>query len=93
MRAWRSGAAAARAGEYYVEDVIGCAVEDDKGGRSGRVQGVFWNGAHDVATVVDADGRERLIPLVPDFVLAVDAAGRRMRVRWTRRCLTPSPLA
>ena len=36
------------------------------------------------------DGRERLIPLVPDFVLTVDARGRKIRVEWDRRrCLTP----
>ena len=44
--------------------------------------GTFWNGAHDVLTVSDAEGQERLIPLVPDFVLTVDARGRKIRVRW-----------
>jgi 16S rRNA processing protein RimM len=70
-------------GEYYVEDVVGCAVEDEVGRALGEVQSIFWNGAHDVATVVDASGVERLVPVVPDFVLAVDGPGRKMRVRWT----------
>jgi 16S rRNA processing protein RimM len=70
------------AGEYYVEDVVGCAVEDEQGSALGSVRGTFWNGAHDVATVVADDGRERMIPLVPDFVVAVDTPGRRLRVRW-----------
>lgn len=70
------------AGEYYVEDVAGCAVSDESGRALGIVKNTFWNGAHDVGTVVDADGRERLLPLVPDFVLEVDASGRKMRVRW-----------
>jgi 16S rRNA processing protein RimM len=69
--------------EYYVEDIVGCAVEDEAGRVLGTVQGLFWNGAHDVATVVDAAGVERLIPIVSDFVLAVDTAGRTMRVRWS----------
>jgi 16S rRNA processing protein RimM len=69
-------------GEFYVEDVPGCAVEDEAGRPLGTVQGTFWNGAHDVATVVSAEGVERLIPLVPAHVLAVDAAGRKMQVRW-----------
>ena len=69
-------------GEFYVEDIPGCAVEDESGRPLGTVQGTFWNGAHDVVTVVGPDGVERLIPLVPAHVLAVDAPGRKMQVRW-----------
>jgi 16S rRNA processing protein RimM len=68
--------------EYYVEDVVGCVVEDEGGRALGVAREAFWNGAHDVATVVGADGRERLIPLVPQVVLTADTAGRRIRVRW-----------
>ncbi len=68
--------------EYYVEDVVGCSVEDEAGRPLGLTREAFWNGAHDVATVVGDDGRERLIPLVPQFVLIADIAGRRIRVRW-----------
>ena len=46
------------------------------------MSGTLWNGAHDVATVDDADGRERMIPLVPEFVVNVDIPARKMRVRW-----------
>jgi 16S rRNA processing protein RimM len=69
-------------GEYFVEDVVGCAVEHEDGRSLGVVRGTLWNGAHDVATVDGSDGRERLIPLVSDFVLNVDARARKMRVRW-----------
>jgi len=69
-------------GEFYVEDVPGCAVEDEAGRPLGTVQGTFWSGAHDIATVVAADGVERLIPLVPAHVVAVDVPGRKMQVRW-----------
>jgi 16S rRNA processing protein RimM len=69
-------------GEYYVEDVVGCAVVRDDGTPLGSAVGTFWNGAHDVMTVVDAAGSERLIPLVPDFVLAVDGPGRKIQVSW-----------
>ena len=48
-------------GKYYVEDVVGCAVEDEAGHPLGAVRGTFWNGAHDVATVIADDGRERMI--------------------------------
>jgi len=69
-------------GEYFVEDVVGCAVEHEDGRPLGVVRGTMWNGAHDVATIEGADGEEHLIPLVPDFVVDVDAPGRKMRVRW-----------
>jgi 16S rRNA processing protein RimM len=69
-------------GEYFVEDVVGCAVENDDGRPLGVVRGTMWNGAHDVATVDGPDGRERMIPLVPAFVLNVDARARKMWVRW-----------
>jgi len=68
-------------GEFFVEDVVGCAVEGEDGRALGVVRGTFWNGGHDVATVEGPDGRERLIPLVPAFVLNVDVAARRMQVR------------
>jgi 16S rRNA processing protein RimM len=70
-------------GEYYVEDVTGCAVTRAADGKPlGVVQETFWNGAHDVATVVGDDGAERLIPLVPAAVVSVDAPGRKMVVDW-----------
>jgi 16S rRNA processing protein RimM len=69
-------------GEFYVEDVAGCTVTDETGRSLGQVQETFWNGAHDVCIVIDGEGRERLLPLVPEFVLEVDALGRKMRVRW-----------
>jgi 16S rRNA processing protein RimM len=83
VRVPRAALPALGPGEYYVRDVIGCAVTDEAGRALGRVTETFWNGAHDVATVAGPDGRERLVPLVADFVLDVDAASRKMRVRWS----------
>jgi 16S rRNA processing protein RimM len=80
-------------GEFFVEDVIGCAVRTEDDRALGVVDDVFWNGAHDVMVVVgdgDAAGdvkdegeKETLIPLVPAFVRAVDIAGRAVLVAWT----------
>jgi 16S rRNA processing protein RimM len=83
VRVPRTALPALAPGEYYVGDVIGCAVADEAGRPLGRVAGTFWNGAHDVATVAGPDGQERLVPLVADFVLDVDVPGRKMRVRWS----------
>jgi 16S rRNA processing protein RimM len=74
-------------GEFYVEDLVGCRVETESGAALGTVQGIFWNGAHDVITV-GAEGQNAgddgqiLIPVVPDFVRLVDPAARRAVVAW-----------
>jgi 16S rRNA processing protein RimM len=82
VRIPRSALPALGPGEFYVEDIPGCAVEDEAGKPLGTAAGTFWNGAHDVVTVAGGDGRERLIPLVPDFVLTVDGPNRKIVVRW-----------
>jgi 16S rRNA processing protein RimM len=82
VRIERTALPALGRGEYYVEDVIGCAVEDEGGRALGVAREIFWNGAHDVASVFDGAGVERLIPLVPEVVLIADTPGRRIRVRW-----------
>jgi 16S rRNA processing protein RimM len=73
--------------EFFVADVIGCQVINHDGARLGVVEETFWNGAHDVMIVRDAAGAEaaaaeRMIPLVPDFIRAVDPASRTVRVEW-----------
>jgi 16S rRNA processing protein RimM len=74
-------------GEFYVEDVVGCRVETEEGKTLGVVEGIFWNGAHDVMTVGAATGAAEpseplLIPIVPTFVREVDAAAGRVLVAW-----------
>lgn len=68
-------------GEFYVSDVVGCEVFGEDGARLGQVRQTFWNGAHDVM-VIDGAGGEQLIPLVPDFVRAVDTGARTIQVSW-----------
>jgi 16S rRNA processing protein RimM len=60
-------------GEFYVEDLLGCIAEDVQGNVLGTVSGVFWNGAH---AVMSLNGGERLIPVVPEFIVAVDPSKR-----------------
>jgi 16S rRNA processing protein RimM len=71
-------------GEYYVGDVIGCEVVHETGRALGVVASTFWNGAQDVM-IVDGPGeprQEHLIPLLPQFVVTVDAPGRKIVVSW-----------
>jgi 16S rRNA processing protein RimM len=93
VRLPRAGLPPLGPGEFYVEDVVGCSVVGEDGAPLGVAVGTFWNGAHDVMTVVaegapggEPEGQaaaERLIPLVPEFVVAVDVPGRRIQVRWS----------
>lgn len=63
-------------GELYVGDLVGCEVRDVDGRVRGVVRGTFWNGAHDVLTVVDEAGTELLVPATPEFLRAFDAGAR-----------------
>jgi 16S rRNA processing protein RimM len=84
VRVERATLPAPETDEYFVADVIGCQVINHDGARLGVVEDTFWNGAHDVMVVRTGAGdtAERLIPMVPDFVRAVDAAARTIRVEW-----------
>ena len=64
--------------EFYVEDLVGCVVHDVQGNTLGTVSGIFWNGAHDVLSL---NGDERLIPVVPEFIVAVDPERRTLTVK------------
>lgn len=71
--------------EYYWDDLIGLEVVNAEGESLGVVDGLLETGAHEVLRVrgaVEQGGRERLIPFVGAYVLAVDAAARRITVNW-----------
>ena len=68
------------AGEFYVEDLVGCVVEDRAGRRLGIVSSVFWNGGHDVMVVGGGEEAERLLPAVPEYIVAIDRSKKRVVV-------------
>jgi 16S rRNA processing protein RimM len=87
VRVERTTLPAPASDEFFVADVIGCQVINQDGARLGVVDETFWNGAHDVMIVRDPAGTaagaaERMIPLVPNFIRAVDVASRTVRVEW-----------
>ena len=65
------------AGEFYVEDLLGCLVEDSERRVLGVVRKVFWNGAQDVMVIDHEEHGERLLPAVPEFIVAIDLPARR----------------
>jgi 16S rRNA processing protein RimM len=69
-----------RDGEYYWSDLLGLAVRNLQGELLGRVERLLETGANQVL-VVSGD-RERLIPFVAAFVVAVDLAKGEVVVDW-----------
>jgi 16S rRNA processing protein RimM len=67
-------------GQYYYVDLIGCQVVDEAGLEVGKVHQVFRAGASDVLAIRQG-ATERYLPLVDEWVTAVDLAGRRIAVR------------
>jgi 16S rRNA processing protein RimM len=66
--------------EFFVEDLVGCDAFQGDGKRIGRVTGTFWNGAHDVITIMGEDGSEHLLPVVSEFISQFESATRRLVV-------------
>ena len=71
-----------RKGEIYWSDLIGFTVVNRDGQMLGSVAGLLDTAAHAVLRVASDDGRERLIPLVPAYLDAIDPEARRVRVDW-----------
>ena len=70
-------------GEVYLADVVGLAVVNRSGAILGRVAGFIETGAHPVLRVAaEGSAAERLIPLAPAYVDAIDVAAARMVVDW-----------
>src|SRR5262249_46278280 len=63
-------------GEYLVEDLVGCLVVAPDGRPLGTVEGLFWNGAHDVLELSGG----HMVPLVDEWVREVDLGARRIVV-------------
>jgi 16S rRNA processing protein RimM len=69
------------AGHYYLADLVGLAVVNEKGEPLGVVKRLFTNGAQDVMEVV-AGEVTRLLPWVATVVKGVDLAERKIHVEW-----------
>ncbi|MEO6968792.1 MAG: ribosome maturation factor RimM [Rhodanobacteraceae bacterium] len=70
-------------GEFYRADLEGLDVTNLQGVSLGRVSHLFDTGAHPVLVTREDNGREHLIPFVPDvYVQAVDLGARCITVDW-----------
>ena len=64
-------------GEYYIFDIIGCEVYDDKGNHIGTVKSVFSTGNNDVYVVKNND-KEHLIPAIKQVVSSIDVEEKKI---------------
>lgn len=67
-------------GEYYLYQVEGILVVTEEGEELGRLTGLIETGANDVYVVTAPDGRELLLPVIPDVIKNVDVPGGTMTV-------------
>jgi len=70
---------AAKPGEFYYYEAIGCEVFLTDGTRLGAIEEVFSNGAQDIWVVRDGE-REVLVPVIEDVVKMMDLPGRRVTI-------------
>src|SRR5262245_54878665 len=68
------------AGHYYLADLVGLEVVNEKGVVLGAVKAWSFNGAQDVMEVTG--DRARLIPWIPTVIRNVDLAKRQIHVEW-----------
>jgi 16S rRNA processing protein RimM len=78
----RAALPAAGAGEVYLADLVGLTVVNRAGATLGPVNGLLETGAHPVLRVAGVNGGERLIPLTPAHVEAIDLELRKIVVDW-----------
>ncbi len=64
----RKDAIALEEGEYFVGDLVGCEIRED-GQKVGVLKDILKTGANDVYVIEMLDGKERLLPSIPDCVL------------------------
>ena len=69
------------AGHYYLADLVGLEVVNERGEALGVVQRWVFNGAQDVMEVA-GDGKVRLLPWTPGVVKKVDLQRKQIDVEW-----------
>jgi len=70
-----------QAGHYYLADLVGLEVVNERGEALGVVQRWVFNGAQDVMEVA-GDGKVRLLPWTPGVVKNVDLQNKQIDVEW-----------
>lgn len=68
-------------GVYYIADLIGCAVLDEKSGEKiGVIADVFNTGSNDIYDVKREKGKNILLPAIPEVIRQTDIEKREITV-------------
>lgn len=67
-------------GEYFIADLMGMAVVTDENRRLGELVDVLQTGANDVYSVRMENGREVLLPAIPQCILDINMEKREIKV-------------
>jgi 16S rRNA processing protein RimM len=67
-------------GSYYEWELAGCRVETIDGRYVGDVKSIMRTGGVELLSVVDAAGRERLVPMAGDICVQIDVANKAIRI-------------
>jgi len=67
-------------GEFYFHELLDLEVVDVAGKILGTLTEILKTGANDVYVVTDSNGRELLLPAIPEVVLEVDLGAKKMKV-------------
>ena len=68
-------------GEYYIRDLIGMEVALEDGSHLGTMTDVIQNSAQDIFQLRTDEGKNVLIPRVPEFILDINTDERKITVR------------
>ena len=67
--------------EYFIADLIGCAVEDENGDTLGKITDIpQYGGTADVITAVRSNGKEFRFPFLNRIVVRVDVSKKKFIV-------------
>ena len=76
----RQNAVRLKKDEYFVADLMGMEVVDEKNAKIGVLKSVMETGANDVYVIAMTDGRELLLPAIKQCILNVDMESNVMKV-------------
>ena len=67
-------------GKVYQHQILGLRVVTDEGRELGTLVDIFETGANNIYVVKTADGKEILLPAIPDVILGIDLPNGEIKV-------------